>query len=132
MFNCHTDIAHFRCYERPIDCHFEIPGTFKERVVTGNFRRNIFLLLKEGLHNIVKHAAAKTVTLKVIVTEKLQLFIKDDGKGFSETERLSQGNGVINMKRRVMELNGNIRFENINGTAITIDLPFTTNQSTID
>ena len=120
------------CEENNMDCHFEISATFNDRVVTGNFRRNLFLLMKEGLHNIVKHAAAKTVALKVIVTEKLQLFIQDDGKGFSETERLSQGNGVINMKRRVMELNGNIRFENVNGTAITIDLPFTTNQSTID
>ena len=120
------------CEENNMNCHFEIPGTFKERVITGNFRRNIFLLLKEGLHNIVKHAEAKTVTLKVTVTEELQLFIKDDGKGFSETERLSRGNGVINMKKRVLELNGSIRFENVNGTAIVIDLPFATNQSTID
>jgi signal transduction histidine kinase len=120
------------CEENNMDCHFEIPVTFKDRIVTGNFRRNIFLLLKEGLHNIVKHAEAKTVTLKVTVTEKLQLFIKDDGKGFSETERLSRGNGVVNMKKRVIELNGNIRFENVNGTAITIDLPFAANQSTID
>ena len=119
------------CEENNMDCLFEIPGTFKERVVTGNFRRNIFLLLKESLHNIVKHAAAKTVTLKVTVTEKLQLFIKDDGKGFSETEKLSRGNGVINMKKRILELNGSIRFENVNGTAIIIDLPFAANQ-TID
>ena len=120
------------CEENNMDCHFQIPGTFKEMVVTGNFRRNIFLLLKEGLHNIVKHAGAKTVALKVTVTDKLQLFIKDDGKGFSETDRLSRGNGVINMKKRVLELNGSIRFENVNGTAIIIDLPFAANQSTID
>ena len=120
------------CEENSMDCHFEIPGNFKERIVSGNFRRNIFLLLKESLHNIVKHAGAKTVTIKITADEKFELFIKDDGKGFSETEKIFRGNGVINMKKRVLELNGSIRFENVNGTAIILDLPFAANQSTID
>ena len=120
------------CEENNKDCDFEIPGSFKERIVTGNFRRNIFLLLKESLHNIVKHAEANTVSIKLNAAEKLQLVIRDNGKGFPGNDRLSRGNGVINMKKRVAELNGTIHFENINGTTITIDLPFAANQSTID
>ena len=120
------------CEENDIDCDFEIPGNFTDRIVTGNMRRNIFLLLKECLHNIVKHAAADTVNIKANVRERLELVIKDNGKGFSENGNTIKGNGLINMRKRVKEMHGSIQFENDNGTTVTIFLPIATNQSTID
>jgi len=118
------------CEENDLDCNFEIPENFKERIVSGNFRRNIFLLLKESLHNIVKHATARTITITAAVTGELTLVIKDDGKGFSNNGDL-KGNGLINMKKRVQELKGSISFENDNGAAVIINLPFTPNQRSI-
>ncbi len=112
------------CEEHDMDCFFEIPENFTDRIVSGNIRRNIFLLLKESLHNIVKHAGAKTVIIKATIKEKLELVIKDDGKGFSDKGD-TKGNGLINMKKRVQELNGSVFFENDNGTAVIISLPFT-------
>jgi len=112
------------CEENSMDCFFEIRGNFTDKNVSGNIRRNIFLLLKESLHNIVKHAGAKTVTIKATVKEKLELIIKDDGKGFSDTGD-TEGNGLINMKKRAEELKGFVLFENDNGTAVIINLPFT-------
>ena len=120
------------CEEVDIDCHFDIPENFTDRSVSGNMRRNIFLLMKESLHNIVKHAGATTINIKATVNGNLELTIKDDGKGFSENGNSAKGNGLINMRKRVKELNGIIHFENKNGTTVTIDLPFTPNQSTID
>jgi signal transduction histidine kinase len=118
------------CEENDLECSFEIPESFSDRIVSGNIRRNIFLLLKESLHNIVKHSGAKNITISAAVTEELKLVIKDDGKGFSNNGD-TKGNGLINMKKRVMELKGSIFFENNNGTNVIIHLPFTTNQSTI-
>jgi signal transduction histidine kinase/ligand-binding sensor domain-containing protein len=118
------------CEENNLDCHFEVPDNFKDRIVTGNIRRNIFLLLKESLHNIVKHANAKRVTIKAAVKEKLELVIKDDGNGFFDNGDL-KGNGLINMKKRVKELNGSIFFETNRGASVVINLPFNPNQSTI-
>jgi signal transduction histidine kinase len=86
--------------------------------------------MKESLHNIVKHAQASSVAIKIAVSETLNLIISDDGKGFSENGD-TKGNGLINMKKRVHELNGFIEFKNKIGTTILIRLPFTTNQSTI-
>jgi signal transduction histidine kinase/ligand-binding sensor domain-containing protein len=111
------------CEENNIDCHFEMVADFKDRIVSGNIRRNIFLLLKESLHNIVKHADAKTITIKAVVSDKLELVIKDDGKGFSNNGN-DKGNGLINMKKRVKELNGFIGFENNGGATVIIQLPF--------
>jgi signal transduction histidine kinase/sugar lactone lactonase YvrE len=110
------------CEENNMDCLFEIPEQFIDRNVSGNIRRNIFLLLKESLHNIVKHAGAKTVTIKVTVKEKLELVIKDDGNGFPDNKD-TKGNGLINMKKRVQELRGTVLFENVNGAVIIISLP---------
>jgi signal transduction histidine kinase len=86
--------------------------------------------MKESLHNIVKHARANSVAIKVTISETLNLIISDDGKGFSENGD-TKGNGLINMKKRVHELNGSIEFKNKIGTTIIIVLPLTTNQSTI-
>jgi signal transduction histidine kinase len=67
-------------------------GPLKRGLSTGNFRRNIFPAIKRKTSTIiVKHAGAKTVTLKVTVTEKLQLFIKDDGKGFFRNRKAITG-----------------------------------------
>jgi len=118
------------CEENDLECYFEIPEDFRDRIVSGNIRRNVFLLLKESLHNIVKHAAARNITISAAVSEELKLVIKDDGKGFSNNVDIT-GNGLINMKKRVQELHGSIFFENDHGTAVIINLPISTNQSTI-
>jgi signal transduction histidine kinase/ligand-binding sensor domain-containing protein len=118
------------CEENDLECYFEIPENFRDRIVSGNIRRNIFLLLKESLHNIVKHAGAKNITISAAITEELKLVIKDDGKGFSDNGD-TKGNGLINMKKRVQELNGSISFDNDPGATVIIHLPFDTNQRTI-
>lgn len=120
------------CEENDLSCHFELPERFNNEIVSGNIRRNIFLLLKECLHNIVKHAGAKTVNIKASVSQNLELTVKDDGKGFSENEITIKGNGLINMRKRVQELNGTLVFENRNGTSITIRFPLNPNKSTIE
>jgi hypothetical protein len=120
------------CEENKIDCHFTIPENFKERIVSGNTRRNVFLLLKESLHNIVKHSSAKNVCIEINVLENWRIMIKDDGKGLSTNGIGSGGNGLINMKKRVGQLGGIIHFEGGAGTVITIELPLAPNQSTID
>src|SRR4029078_5200124 len=44
-----------------IECKVEVPDSFPAVFVSGEFRRNIYLVLKEALHNIVKHAQAGKV-----------------------------------------------------------------------
>ena len=118
------------CEENDLDCHFEMPEHFKDCFVSGNTRRNIFLMMKECLHNSVKHAQAKSIRIKSVIGSDLQLIISDDGKGFSTTEE-GKGNGLINMKKRIQELNGTIRFENNKGMTVITHLPLNTNQRTI-
>src|SRR6185503_4982730 len=46
-----------------IECSVHIPEYIPEHSVSGEFRRNIYLSVKEALHNIVKHAQAKHVSI---------------------------------------------------------------------
>lgn len=73
-----------------------------------NFRRNLFLLYKEILQNIVRHAKASQVIIKLDQNEKqFTLSVKDNGIGFN-TKTEFKGNGLKNFQHRAEEMNGEI------------------------
>lgn len=82
----------------------EIPQELK---VTGEKRRNVFLVVKELLHNIVKHAGATEVDIDTVLKDQsLTISIKDNGSGFDYESGLDQGNGLYNLARRIDSING--------------------------
>ena len=90
--------------------------------VNGEIRRNIFLVMKEALQNIVKHAAATEVSINMSCANELKLVIRDNGHGFDENHVRPFANGLVNMKKRIEEIKGLIRIENKGGTCITISV----------
>src|SRR5213075_3505520 len=54
-----------------------LPGTF----ITGEIRRNIFLSVKECLHNIVKHPGATRICFTVELEKMIKIIIHDNGRG---------------------------------------------------
>jgi signal transduction histidine kinase len=91
--------------------------------INGELRRNIFLVLKESLHNIVKHAHAAAVTIVFNTEKNLLLTISDNGKGIDTNTIRPFANGLENMKKRIASVNGTISFQNNNGTIIFITVP---------
>jgi signal transduction histidine kinase len=93
--------------------------------MTAEIRRNLFLTIKEALHNISKHARARNVLMKIAVAgKKISIEIKDDGIGFNPDNSSNLGNGLSNMERRVLECGGQIKIfssEN-NGTSISLSM----------
>ena len=59
--------------ENGIYCRVNEPDTLPEIEVSGEFRRNIYLTIKETLHNIVKHAEATKVFISIKVNIDLPL-----------------------------------------------------------
>jgi signal transduction histidine kinase len=90
-------------------------------VVAGAIRRNVFLVVKESLNNIVKHSGAAEVHITLEkVSGGLKLLIHDNGKGI-DFEKLRQfGNGLKNMKKRMDDIGINFSIENNEGTLITL------------
>jgi len=86
------------------------------------FRRNIFPIFKEILHNIAKHARARRVDINVNVTSRaFQLQVSDDGVGF-DAGLVRKGNGLKNLQRRAADLKGTLEFRSQPGAGTTVTL----------
>ena len=108
-----------------ITCSIDSPDIFPVSFVTGEFRRNIFLSVKEILHNIVKHAQANQVTITIQIDPGLCINIRDDGIGFDPAKTRLYSNGLINIKKRMTDIGGIMEIENENGTMIKLKAPLT-------
>jgi len=89
----------------------------------------LYRVAQEAINNIVKHAQATQVTLKVSkFTHSASLEICDNGKGFDRTLNKQatpySGNGLQNMEERVKLLNGSIKIESEvgKGTCVRVKL----------
>ncbi len=97
----------------------QLPATF----VSGEFRRNVYLTVKEALHNVVKHAQATEVKMKIDINHSLNIEIKDNGTGFDQLDTRPFSNGLSNMQKRIKEIGGTFEIINGDGTTISIKLP---------
>src|SRR6185295_969532 len=62
-----------------INLIFEVNESAPSIKISAIFRRNIFLVLKELLHNTVKHSRAKNATLKIFCSStSLKIYYADD------------------------------------------------------
>lgn len=102
---------------------YNIPDNIPEIKLSSQFKRNIFLIIKEILHNIVKHSEATQTQFDLILNnEFLEIEICDNGKGFDLSSTRKFGNGIKNINKRIEECNSEINIiSKINiGTTITI------------
>ena len=114
-----------------------VPITFKSTlpsllpadiILSGEQRKNLFLILKEAFHNTLKHAGAHTCTVEMKVEKEILIIeVFDDGLGIkSEAAATDQGkgNGLRNMQKRMSEINGNLDIRFLHeGTHLLIELP---------
>jgi signal transduction histidine kinase/ligand-binding sensor domain-containing protein len=101
---------------------FHFPDDIPALHMAAELRRNLFLTIKEALHNIVKHAKAENVLITLQIDKKhLNIILKDDGDGFSEELLTGTGNGLINMRRRMEECGGTFRLVSGKGKGTEID-----------
>jgi len=88
-------------------------------------RRDIYLMYKESLNNIYKHASANNISIRLgFANQLLEMDISDDGAGF-DPDHSTYGNGLKNLKARVEKWRGIIRIESAKGegTFIQISIP---------
>ncbi len=110
------------CTENGLACEFTLPENIPVKIIGGQVRRNIFLILKESLHNIVKHAGAKKVTISFQADENLSLIIADDGSGYKKAKH-PNGNGLLSIEQRAKTLKGKFSISNNSGTVIHFEMP---------
>jgi signal transduction histidine kinase len=88
---------------------------------------NVYRILQETLHNILKHAKASFVEIQFVnFDNEITITIEDNGVGFDLNKR-KLGLGIENIKKRVDYLKGTIEISSIKdkGTFIVIAIPNT-------
>lgn len=89
-------------------------------------KHTLYRIAQEALHNIVKHARAHTVALRLIQQEnEICLEICDDGKGFDPEQSFPGHFGVSSMKERTLKIGGTLTLKSLpeQGTSINARLP---------
>ena len=82
--------------------------SFDESCIADKLKLNIYRIVQEQLNNILKHAGAQKVIVRLVQdNEKILLSIKDDGAGFDTTKKVD-GVGLMNMKTRASLFNGEL------------------------
>lgn len=92
----------------------------------------LFRVVQEALNNVYKHANTTSAVVKMeVLSEKVNLVIRDNGKGFNVykvfKEAEGKGYGLIGMRERVQLVGGELRIQSSPGKGtslhVTIDLP---------
>jgi signal transduction histidine kinase len=109
------------CEQTPLRCRFHVMD-LPEVQVSSQTRHNISMAVKEAVHNIIKHAKASEVTIRMAFTDGfLDVSVHDDGSGFHPAESVS-GNGLSNMKQRLQNIGGSCVVESKPGDGTIVRL----------
>jgi signal transduction histidine kinase len=110
---------------RGINYEIDIPEELSSLKLPLGYRRRLFLIYKEAINNILKHARPTTVSLSMRREGRaLMMTIVDDGIGFDPSSPAA-GNGLHNMQERARTLGGEITIASARtrGTAIALHAP---------
>ncbi len=106
---------------RNIEFGLSLPDT-EEMRLEGNLRREVFLIFKESVNNIVRHSACTRADIDLrLAAGRLELNIRDNGIGF-DPEAQSDGHGLISMKNRAAEMGADYEFRAAPGAGTSIRL----------
>ncbi len=109
-----------------IEVDIEFPDKIPANTVSDEYRRNIFLVIKEAIYNITKHSKATRVRVSMKFRKRwAEVEISDNGTGFSVTEKQNWGNGLTNMNQRMKDIGGffQIISDKNQGTLIKLTFP---------
>lgn len=85
----------------------------------------VYRIIQELLSNTMKHAKASEVTISLTrLNNHLNIMVEDNGKGF-DTQTISGGIGLKNIRSRVEKLSGKINFDSVigRGTIVIVEIP---------
>ena len=110
---------------RGLALDFSASEASREVRLESEMRRQVFLIFKECVNNIVRHAGATHTRVRLQVADHhLALSVEDDGRGF-DPKSVLQGNGLRNMRHRTRLLQGRLETRSTlgQGTVVVLRVP---------
>jgi two-component system, sensor histidine kinase LadS len=96
-----------------------------DKLIHKDLEINVYRILQESFNNVVKHAKASKIDLKIVQKNNLlEITFQDNGIGYDQNSK-TIGQGILGIKERVSLLKGalNISSEKNTGTSIFISIP---------
>jgi signal transduction histidine kinase/ligand-binding sensor domain-containing protein len=107
-----------------IEFHLMLGGVEEERKLSVNLRRQVYLVFKECINNVVHHSGSTEARVSLSGdANSLVLEVSDNGKGF-DVSRDCLGHGLASMRERAASLGGNIKWTSgERGTTVRMRVP---------
>jgi signal transduction histidine kinase len=100
--------------------------------ISDEYKTCVYRIVQEALHNITRHAKAKSARIQLNQSaDHLLLTIQDDGQGFTPVR--DKGVGLLGMEERVKHLRGTFQVDSTlgRGTSIRVELPLSEKGTTV-
>ncbi len=109
---------------KEIDYQILIPENLKDVKLEMEQRRDVYLIFKEAVNNLVKYSKCTHAIVEIKFENNFfELRISDNGKGFDITQETHR-NGLKNMKSRATNLDGKLNIQSEIGKGTEILLSF--------
>lgn len=97
-------------------------GVASEKRLAIDVRENVYLIFKEALANIVKHARATQVTIRLENDRHVfRMTIADNGQGVGAVRK--SGHGLRNIDMRARRIGGSVAWHGDHGTTMILTTP---------
>ena len=111
--------------ESEIETVVEVAGPLRPLPI--EVETNLLRIGQEAVNNAVKHARAKRIEVGLnFETRKVQLSVRDDGRGFDPSEQIADGHfGLLGMHERAEQIGGVLSIDSApeRGTQIAVEVP---------
>jgi signal transduction histidine kinase len=123
MISHMRDHVHSVLAPADIEFRFTQTGLQEQEKLPADFRQQVYLIFKEAINNVVKHAQAGYVQISLQKENGFFIMeIKDDGKGIDPRNH-SSGQGLSNMKMRAGRLKAAIEIISQDGVTVRLKAP---------
>jgi len=111
-----------------VKCGLEVTEELPDIQLDSKFRHELLMAFKETITNVIRHAAATKVCLRIAVQHGvLVMEVEDDGRGLVDCRKQAGADGLANMKDRLNALGGrcDIRANPSGGITVRFEAPLT-------
>ncbi len=109
---------------KQIDFKLSVPDRFNDIKLSMEQRRNVYLIFKESVNNLVKYSKCTQAFVSIRMDRRdVFLTIKDNGIGFDPAAPTDR-NGIRNLKERSVSLKGVLEIQSVKGEGTVIRLQF--------
>jgi hypothetical protein len=107
--------------EKSIEYVTELVGCDHNMKLKPEIRKNVYLIIRESINNIIKHSNATHVSIKLTKEEsgKCEVVISDNGTN-PELNGNSSGIGLKNMQERANDISGSLKIHRENGYEVRL------------